>query len=275
MDINSLPQNEVSTSFHNSYIDIKLRDLRVKLRKNSKEIIADVLERYVPRVSSKDKSKKEICVFCANQDNLTREHVLPKWTFENCTKKNFITGINGSEQTYNKTTIPVCADCNNNLLGSFERFIISVLNRDLSSTFFANDELQNIIRWLEIIEYKFQLLEIRRKFIKSKDSQYIPYLRDIPISIMRSSMDYSPSKAIAQIRLSQKRVTEKSKASNQNSLIIFKTKNEGFHFFHNLNDFIFLELPKLEVALFYFYSRKFEDDKVAKEEAMKIINKVH
>lgn len=177
--------------------------------------------------------------------------------------------------TYNKTTIPVCADCNNNLLGSFENYIISVLNRDLSSTFFTNDELQNIIRWLEIIEYKFQLLEIRRKFIKSKHSQYIAYLRDIPVSIMRSSIDYSPSKAIAQIRLAQKRVIEKSKVSNQNSLIIFKTKNEGFHFFHNLNDFIFLELPKLEVALFYFYSRKFEDHEVAKEEAMKIINKVY
>lgn len=256
-------------------IDIKLRNLRVKLRQNSKEIIDDTLERHVPRISLKNKSKKEICVFCANQDNLTKEHVLPKWTFENCTKKFFITDINGSELTYNKTTIPVCADCNNNLLGSFESYIISILNKDLSTSFFTNEQLQNIIRWLEIIEYKFQLLEIRRKFIKSKSSQYIEYLRDIPVSIMRSDIDYSPSKAVTQIRLAQKRVTEKSKISNQNSLIIFKTKNEGFHFFHHLNDFIFLELPKFEVALFYFYSRKFENDEVAKDEAMKIINKVY
>jgi len=135
--------------------------------------------------------------------------------------------------------------------------------------------LQNIIRWLEIIEYKFQLLEIRRKFIKSKSSQYLEYLRDIPVSIMRANIDYSPSKAVTEIRLAQKRVTQKSKVSNQNSLVIFKTKNESFYFFHHLNDFIFLELPKFGIALFYFYSRKFENVEDAKNEAMEIINTVY
>ncbi len=226
-------------------IDIKLRNLRVKLRQNSKEIIDDVLDRHVPRISSKNKSKKEICVFCANKDKLTKEHVLPKWTFENCTKKFFVTDINGSEQTYNKTTVPVCANCNNNLLASIESYIISIFKEtDLSKSYFSNEQLDNIIRWLEIIEYKFQLLEIRRKFIKSKFSQHIEYLRDIPVSIMRADIDYSPNKAVTQIRTSQKRVTEKSKISNENSLVIFKTKNENFYFFHQLNDYIFLELPK-------------------------------
>lgn len=257
-------------------IDIKIRTLRVKLRKNSKEIIKDVLERHLPRISSTAKSKKEICAFCANKNNLTKEHVLPKWTFENCTEKFFVTGINGSEQTYNKTTIPVCAECNNNLLGSFESYIISVLSKtDLSKYFFTDDELHNIIRWLEITEYKFQLLEIRRKYIKSKSAAYIEYLRDIPISIMRQDIDYSPSKAIAQIRIAQRRVTEKSKVNNKNSLVVFKTTNKSFHFFHHLNDFIFLELPKYNIALFYFYSRKFENVEVAKDEAMKIINKFY
>lgn len=257
-------------------IGIKLRNLRVKLRQNSKEIMDDVLERHVPRISSKDKSKKEICAFCANKDNLTKEHVLPKWTFENCTKKFFVTDINGSEQTYNKTTIPVCANCNNNLLGSIESYIISIFNDiDLANSFFSNEQIQNIIRWLEIIEYKFQLLEIRKKFIKSKSFQYIEYLRDIPVSIMRANIDYSPSKAVTQIKTAQKRVTKKSKISNQNSLVIFKTKNESFYFFHHLNDFIFLELPKFGIALFYFYSRKFENVEVAKDEAMKIITEVY
>lgn len=257
-------------------IDIKLKNLRVKLRKNSKEIINDVLVKHIPRISSKDKSKKEICVFCANQNNLTKEHVLPKWTFENCTNKFFVTDINGSQQTYNKTTIPVCADCNNNLLSNVEKYIISILNDiNLSNSYFNNEQLQNIIRWLEIIEYKFQLLEIRRKFIKSKSSQYLEYLRDIPISIMRANIDYSPSKAISEIRLAQKRVTQKTKASNQNSLVVFKTKNENFYFFHHLNDFIFLELPKFGIALFYFYSRKFENVEDAKNEAMEIIKTVY
>ena len=257
-------------------IKIKFRNLRVKLRQNSKRIMDDVLQRHVPNISLKEKSKKEICVFCASETNLTKEHVLPKWVFENCTKRFFITDINGSEQTYNKTTIPACANCNNDLLGNVEKYIVSILeNIDLSSTFFNQEEIQNIIRWLEIIEYKFQLLEIRRKFFKSKNLENSSYFRDIPISIMRANIDYSPNKAVSQIRLAQKRVITKSKFNNENSLIIFKTKNENFYFFHHLNDFIFLELPKYKIAFFYFYSKEFENNEIAKDEAMKIITSVY
>lgn len=257
-------------------VNIKLKNLRVKLRQNSKEIMKDVLQRHVPNISLKDKSKKEICVFCASDANLTKEHVLPKWVFENCTKRFFVTDINDSEQTYNKTTIPACADCNNDLLGNVEKYIISILESiDLSVTFFNHEEIQNIIRWLEIIEYKFQMLEIRRKFLKSKKLENSSYFRNIPISIMRANIDYSPNKAVSQIRLAQKRVTTKSKNNNENSLIVFKTKNESFYFFHHLNDFIFLELPKYKVALFYFYSKEFENNEIAKDEAMKIITSVY
>jgi len=257
-------------------IDQKFKELRVKLRQNSKTIIGDVLNRHVPKISLREKSKTEICIFCADGSLLTKEHVLPKWTFENCPKRFFISEINGSEQAYIKTTIPVCANCNNNLLGNIEKYIISLFNNiNLSREYFNSEEIQNIIRWLEIIEYKFQLLTIRRKFLKAKSSQYIEYLRDIPISIMREDIDYSPNKAIAQIRLAQKRVTQKSKVKNENSLVIFKSKNESFYFFHHLNDFIFLELPKFGIALFYFYSRNFEDEEIAKNEAMKIITSMY
>jgi hypothetical protein len=257
-------------------IDSKLKKLRVKLRHSSKKIMDDVVTRHIPKISLKDKSKKKICAFCADQNSLTKEHVLPRWTFENCTKKFFVTDINGSEQTYNKTTIPVCANCNNDLLGNIENYIIFLLKEtDLSKSFFNGDQLQNIIRWLEIIEYKFHLLEIRRKFMKARSSQYLECLRDISVSVMRANIDYSPSKAVSQIRLAQKRVTQKSKAENENSLVIFKTQNENFYFFHHLNDFIFLELPKFGIAIFYFYSKKFEKVQDAKEEAMKIITSVY
>lgn len=257
-------------------INIKLKKLRVKLRQNSIRIMDDVLQRHVPNINLKDKPKKEICVFCASETNLTKEHVLPKWVFENCSKSFFVTDINGSEQTYNKTTIPACADCNNDLLGNIEKHIISILEkRDLSSTFFNQEEIQNIIRWLEIIEYKFHLLEIRRKFFKSQILENSSYFRNIPISIMRANIDYSPNKAVSQIRLAQKRVTTKSKFNNENSLVIFKTKNKSFYFFHHLNDFIFLELPKYGIALFYFYSKEFENNEIAKDEAIKIIQSVY
>ncbi len=260
----------------NMIIDFKLKNLRIKVRQNSKQIMDDVLQRHVPKISLKDKPKTEICIFCASHDNLTKEHVLPKWIFEKCTIRFFTTDINGSNQTYNKTTIPACADCNNNCLANIESYIISLFKDiDLTKAFFCNQELQNIIRWLEIIEYKFQILEIRRKFTKSQSAGYFSYLADIPISIMRENIDYSPSKAAAQIRLSQKRITIKSKTKNENSLVIFKTKNESFYFFHQLNDFIYLELPEFKIALFYFYNRTFKNTKDAQDDAKDIIKSVY
>lgn len=257
-------------------IDVKLKNLRVHLRRNSKNIIDDVINRNVSRNQGNIKFEKEICAFCATTSNLTKEHVIPRWVFENCTKKFFTTNMNGIEQTYNKTTIPVCADCNNNLLANIENQINSILtNTNLADSFYSLKQIQNIIRWLEIIEYKFQLLEFRRTFKKAKSSEFIEFLKDIPLAIMREEIEFSPEKAITQLRNAQKRVTIKSKVKNINSLVIFKTKNKNFHFFHNINDFIFIELPKFQVALFYFYSRDFENIEQAKDEATKIIAEVY
>ena len=257
-------------------IDNNLKILRVKLRCNSKKIIEDIINRNVLLNDKDKKLNDEICLFCASLNDLTKEHVLPKWTFENCTTKFFVTDVNGRRQKYNKTTVPVCADCNNSLLGSIESHIISILKgTDLSNSYYNGEQLQNIIRWLEIIEYKFQLLEIRRRFNRAKSSEYIDYLKNIPISIMREEINYSPSIAISQIRLAQKRVTTKSKVKNLNSLVVFKTVNKHFHFFHHLNDFIFIELPNFGVALFYFHSRTFDDNEQAKDEATKIIKRFY
>ncbi len=257
-------------------IGLKLRELRTTLRKNSQKIMKDVLERHVPRVSFKKKSKLEICTFCGSPNNITKEHVLPRWVFGKCTKKSFTTDINESEQTYNKTTIPACSRCNNNWLANIEKYLVSIFkNTNLDESFFTNHEVQDIIRWLEIIEYKFQIFEIRRKFTKSKSAGYIPYLADIPVSIMREEIDYSPRKAISQIRLSQKRVTVKAKNINENSLLVFKSKNRSFSFFHQMNEFIYIELPEFKIALFYFYSKHFKNIKFAHREAMKIIESVY
>ena len=83
-------------------IEYKLKNLRVKVRQNSKKIMDDVLERHVPKTSLKNKSKTEICVFCSSTSNITKEHVLPKWIFQKHTEDFFITDTNESEQTYNK-----------------------------------------------------------------------------------------------------------------------------------------------------------------------------
>ena len=71
------------------------------------------------------------------------------------------------------------------------------------------------------------------------------------------------------------KTTVKSKSQYVNSLVVFKTKNQGFYFFHNMNEFIFLELPQFKVAIFYFYNKSFENELDAYNEAMKIITEVY
>lgn len=69
---------------------------------------------------------------------------------------------------------------------------------------------------------------------------------------MREEIEFSHEKVITQLRNAQKRVTIKSKVKNLNSLVIFKTKNESFHFFDNINDFILLNCQNFRLHYFIF-----------------------
>lgn len=257
-------------------IDYNLKSLRILARQNSKIIIDHVIQTNISRLG-KDKSKLvDICVFCGSRDNLTKEHVMPRWAFENSPKKFFNTGINGLGQTYMKTTIPACATCNNSRLSSLEKYInklFSEVDPDLRD--FTAEEITNIVIWLEIIDFKFEILNARRLFKKSKEKGFIPYLADLPISVLRPNVNYSPSKAVSEIRRSQRRLTIKNKSNSFNSLTVFKTSNKSFHFFHTMDEFIFIELPIFKIALFYFYKKTFPTIKDGHEEAMKIIDKFY
>lgn len=254
-------------------IEYKLKQLRVNLRKKSKKIMEHIIQVYINRWIKI--SNNEICVFCCSEKDLTKEHILPKWTFENNPNNFFITNINWQSQTYIKTTIPCCANCNNNYLSYLERYITKLFNDNLSKTIFDStaDNFENIIRWLEIIEYKFQVLEVRRKFNKDKTNDFVKYISDFPITVF--SGNGSPYKVISQIRNSIKKITIKSKEKQINSLLIFKSKNKTFFFSHNMNEYIFLDLPKYNIALFYFYNSAFDNKIDAYNESMKIITNIY
>lgn len=215
-------------------------------------------------------------MFCSSSIRITKEHVVPQWTYDHCTKRFFITKINGLSQTYNRTTIPACSVCNNERLSALEIYIsglFSLVDPDIKP--FSFSEISNIIRWLEIIDFKFQILNSKRVFLASKEKGYIPYLANFPLSVLRDNVDYSPSKAVTEIRRSQKRLTTKSKNKNINSLIVYKTSNKGFHFIHTMDEFIFIELPKFQLALFYFYKRTFRTIKAGHKAADKILDEVY
>ncbi len=139
---------------------------------------------------------------------------------------------------------------------------------------FEYEELELIILWLETIAYKLQVMEIRRKFKKDKNSDFIPYLADFPIALLQD-LSLSPSKVFSNLRNSLKKLSIKSKANKINSLLIFKTKNPSFHFMHSANNFIFLELPKYDIALYYFLNKEFKTHEDAHNECIEILEKAY
>ncbi len=129
-------------------IDLKFKYIRVKLRQHGMVICDDVFRRYHPATTN---IKEEICVFCNSTSKITKEHVLPKWLFENDIESSMISSVNKQTQTYNKAVIPACAICNNSILAPIEKNIIKAIQGLETSDFYSAEDLCNIIRWLEIL----------------------------------------------------------------------------------------------------------------------------
>lgn len=249
---------------------MELNDRLILLRKN----IRSDHKRITDSIISRDKN--EICTFCGTRKNLTKEHVIPKWAYGNNPAKYFITTLNGINQEYNRTTVPACLVCNSSILSSLEKEIVRILHKTNDEiNYFSDNDKELIILWLEIIDYKFHVLNLKRKFIKSKDGKYIRYLANLSISILQDNASLTPAQVFYNFRKAQRRLSIKSKSNFLNALVLFKTKNTSFHFFHKTSDFIFLELADLGYALFYFFDREYKRENKAHKEAMKVIEKVY
>lgn len=242
----------------------KLVEFRKKIRANHTKVINSIIGCH----------SVNICVFCGETEKLTREHVIPQWVYGRCTKRTFITATNKNAQTYNKTAVPACPDCNNSILGEFERFLAHRFEDvDLQNECFTDDEINKIILWLEIIEYKFHVLDLRRNLNKVKGYEYIPYIDKMPIAMFQGPVEQSPSKVFSNLRNALKTISVKSKSVRHNSLCILRTKNPDFHFFHSTNNFIFIELAQYNVAFFYFYKQVFSTSVEAAALAKEIVQK--
>jgi hypothetical protein len=153
-----------------------------------------------------------------------------------------------------------------------EKAVNTILTgRDIKTDPLTDREMEAVIAWLELIDYKFQVISTTRRFVAHKDHGFIEYLNDFPISVLDPAFDYSPNKVLQVLRAGLRRMGVKSKAKRLNSLVVFKTHNASFYFFHNINDFIFLEMPHKGVALFYYYQQEFESPEAARDAAMEKI----
>jgi len=250
-------------------IDDKFKELRIKLRHSSKKIIHNILDNHFD--PENNAGLPDICIFCGSSKTLTKEHVIPKWVFESDPDMYFVTTSNQLSQTFNRSTVPACVKCNTTYLSYIEKYVQSILSRsdlDTSATYF---ELINLLRWMEIIEYKFHVLEFRRKYKASKKDGYEPILSNVPLSVWRRNIKDSPYKAVAELRKSQKEITVKNKDSKFHSLVIFGLTDPESHFIHSMNSYLFFSLPQYNKALFYFIKEEFDDYSTATEEARKII----
>lgn len=213
------------------------------------------------------------CILCGSESDLTKEHALPRWVFQRNSKHTFKTDVNELSQTYIGATLPLCLSCNSDLLNSVEQYIQKTLSEvNLKTRYYNPEEWENIIRWLEIIDFKFQVLDIITKFRAHKKAGYIPALADFSIAFMR---DMSIRSVTSKARLALKRISTKNKSKMFNSLIVGTTKTKTFHYFHKSGQFIYLEIPTYNKVFFYFYQKDFRNDKNAEKEAMEIIKSAY
>lgn len=252
-------------------VDDKFLDLRRIARKHGKYVMNKLFDDYVTGLITKKIVPS--CILCGSEDNLTREHILPKWVFESNAKHFFTTDVNQLPQTYISATLPACRRCNSDLLNSIEQYIQKTLSQvDLQKRYYSSEEWENIIRWLEIIDFKFQVLDIVKKFVAHKKAGYIPALSDFSIAFMR---DMSVRSVTSKCRMALKRIATKNKSKRAGSLIVGRTIKKTFHYFHTSGQFIHLELPTYNKGFFYFYEKEFKDDRTTEKEAMKIIRSVY
>jgi hypothetical protein len=248
------------------------------VRQNAKNVLAYIGRNYIAQSDGQVINSVEmpLCMICAATAEMTREHIIPRWLFLKRTDAFFTINLNGLNQTYNKATIPVCRRCNSELLNELERAVQQLLTkRDVEVDPFVAEETAVLIRWLELIDYKLQIYNISRKFKTSKTAGHIPLLEDIPLYLLLQNKNYSPFQVLTAIRRSLNRQAVAGKWNKLNSLVVFKTSNQGHNFLHTIDEFIFLEMPQYQIALFYFYNMEFDSVGEAHDQAMEILRKVY
>lgn len=246
-------------------MNIKSRELRHKIRR-SQSLVMDAFDKN---------HKIDICFFCGSVDGLTKEHVIPQWVFDEKKEVGFFNNAaNDQPQKYIQSTIPACERCNNVLLSCIEGYVKSLLEEREGGAY-SESELDVIIWWLQSIEFKLQVLDLRRDFLKHKNGPFIPFLKDIPLGIMRNHASNEPYEILREVRAARRDLIKKKKSRKRNSLVVFETTNQSMHFFHKTSQFIFLEMPQVGIAFFFFFHDEFPAARDAYDKAMDLIKKFY
>lgn len=183
---------------------------------------------------------KECCIICGTDKNITKEHLLPKWVFENDVKKSFFISPEDTLYSYRLSYLPCCKTCNSSVLGNFEHHIKEILKRENKN--FTISEKEDIIFWIKYLDFKFKIFGVEKACHRNTKSKSNIGLWDKPRNNPKNFF-YDLFDLPATI----------------NSLIISEPKQKNFDFFYWKDHYFSITLPQCNVSIIYFFTNKIEN----------------
>lgn len=183
---------------------------------------------------------KECCIICGTNKNITKEHLLPKWVFENDVKKSFFISPEDTLYSYRLSYLPCCKTCNSSVLGNFEHHIREILKRENKN--FTISEKEDIIFWIKYLDFKFKIFGVEKACHRNTKSKSNIGLWDKPKN--------NPKNFFYDLF---------DLPATTNSLIISEPKQKNFDFFYWKDHYFSITLPQCNVSIIYFFTNKIEN----------------
>lgn len=183
---------------------------------------------------------KECCIICGTDKNITKEHLLPKWVFENDVKKSFFISPEDTLYSYRLSYLPCCKTCNSSVLGNFEHHIREILKRENKN--FTISEKEDIIFWIKYLDFKFKIFGVEKACHRNTKSKSNIGLWDKPKN--------NPKNFFYDLF---------DLPATTNSLIISEPKQKNFDFFYWKDHYFSITLPQCNVSIIYFFTNKIEN----------------
>ena len=183
---------------------------------------------------------EECCIICSTDKNITKEHLLPKWVFENDVKKSFFISPEDTLYSYRLSYLPCCKTCNSSVLGNFEHHIREILKRENKN--FTISEKEDIIFWIKYLDFKFKIFGVEKACHRNTKSKSNIGLWDKPKN--------NPKNFFYDLF---------DLPATTNSLIISEPKQKNFDFFYWKDHYFSITLPQCNVSIIYFFTNKIEN----------------
>lgn len=183
---------------------------------------------------------KECCIICGTDKNITKEHLLPKWVFENDVKKSFFISPEDTLYSYRLSYLPCCKTCNSSVLGNFEHHIREILKKENKN--FTISEKEDIIFWIKYLDFKFKIFGVEKACHRNTKSKSNIGLWDKPRN--------NPKNFFYDLF---------DLPATTNSLIVSEPKQKNFDFFYWKDHYFSITLPQCNVSIIYFFTNKIEN----------------